>query len=111
MQWSSFHQSEFLFLIQGDAVMLGAAVAEGDWLFWLVIHVMITFTAVEAPSELDECEIQLIEDVAARKFNLASDFDFADVGVCCCLELWQKVRLASAEWVMGLFPRLIVEHV
>lgn len=48
----------------------------------------------------------MIEDVAARdrKFSLVSDFDFANVGVCCCLELGQNVRLASGEWVMGLFP-------
>lgn len=39
-----------------------------------------------------------------------SDVDFAD-GVCCCLGPGQNVRLASDEWVMGLLPRLIVEHV
>ena len=43
--------------------------------------------------------------------NLVADFDFADVGVCRCLEPGRNVRLVSDEWVMGLFPKLIVEHV
>ena len=40
-----------------------------------------------------------------------ADFGFADVGVCCCLEPGRNVRLASDEWVISLFPKLIVEHV